>query len=324
MPIYKFYRSLLSSQNQSLYDILCFGLEAQNSSIKLPYGDRIILREVYQAVLYDNPQLFYVNGLNIRRKLFSANVIVNPVYTYDKDSADNYLGKLETTINKIVSYSKGFCDYDKVKLVHDLFCNKIVYNSDNPNAHNIIGVLLEKSAVCDGISKAAKLLFDSLKIKSCIVRGKSFRAGNSDENHAWNKVNIDGFWYNLDITYDIECSKCGYIRYDYFNVTDDEISKESAQSQYNYPQCTSNKESFYYKNNLCINSKEEFQKLLLTALKKCDNQLTVKWTNNHTVITEKQIQLWIEETLSFAPHTTKYELFFNKSTNIFTMVTSIE
>ena len=324
MPVYKFYRSLLSPQNQSIYDILYFELETHNSNIELSCIDKTVIHDVYQAILYDNPLLFYVDGLNIRHKLFSANVIVSPVYRYDKDTADNFIKKLETTINKIVAYSKGFGDCDKVKLAHDLFCNKIVYNADNPNVHNIIGALIEKNAVCDGISKAAKLLFDSLKIKSCIVRGKTLRSGDFNENHAWNKVNIDGNWYNLDITYDIECSKCGYIRYDYFNVADDEISRESTQSQYNYPQCTSNKESFYYKNNLCINSKEEFQRLLLNALKIGNNQLTVKWTNNHTVVTEKQIQMWIEETLSFIPQTTRYELFSNKSTNVFTTAIAIE
>lgn len=319
MP-YQFYRNLLSKEEQKLYDLLYLGFECCEHSIRLPKVDKTTVQHVFKSVLYDNPHIFYVEGLNTRYTIRSTNTVVYPVYKFNVETISSHERAYRSVVNRIVAYSKTFDDYEKVKLVHDLFCRKIRYDINHPNAHSIIGALIDKIVVCDGIARAAKLLFDAMGLKSCVVCGKATQNDVPIEKHAWNKVNINGYWYNLDITFDIECSKCGCIRYDYFNLTDDEILKENTQSQYNYPQCTSNKESFYYKNNLCVNSKETFQRLLLCAFKNGDNQLTAKWTNNHAIITEKQVQLWIEETLSLIPQATRYELFCNKSTNIFTIV----
>ena len=62
------------------------------------------------------------------------------------------------------------------------------------------GAMVERLAVCDGISDAFRLL--------CLVEGipclKATGLGvtsSGTENHAWNKVSIDGHWYVVDATW---------------------------------------------------------------------------------------------------------------------------
>ena len=211
MPIYKFYRNLLSQEEQKLYDILLIGFDCCENSIRLPKVDERTVQRVFEAVLYDNPHIFYVEGLNTQYTILSANTVVYPVYRFNAETISNHKCAYRSVVNRIVAYSKTFDDYEKVKLIHDLFCRKIRYDIHHPNAHTIVGALIDKVAVCEGIAKAAKLLFDDMGINSCVVFGSAKQDNLLVENHAWNKVNINGFWYNLDITFDVECSKCGCI-----------------------------------------------------------------------------------------------------------------
>ncbi len=322
MPVYQFYRGLLSQEEQKLYDILCLGFECSKTSIRIPKVDKYTVQNIFKAILYDNPHIFYVEGLNTRYTIFSTNTVVYPVYKFDAETISSHERAYRSVVNRIVAYSKTFDDYEKVKLVHDLFCRKIRYETNHPNAHSIVGALIDKIAVCDGIARAAKLLFDAMGLESCVVCGKATQNDVPIENHAWNKVNINGDWYNLDITFDIECSKCGCLRYDYFNVPDVEISKEHQQAHYAYPMCNSNKASFYHRNNLCISTKEQFEKVLSGVVASGGNQLMVKWTNEQNQITNEHIQKWVEEILRNFTQGVLYELFYNLSTMVFTTILS--
>ena len=319
---YQFYRNLLSIEEQKLYDLFYLGFECCEHSIRLPKVDKTTIQHVFKSVLYDNPNIFYVEGLNTRYTILSANTVVYPVYKFNAETISRHECAYQSVVNRIVAYSKTFDDYEKVKLVHDLFCRKISYDTNHPDAHSIVGALIDKIAVCDGIARAAKLLFDAMGLKSCVVCGKATQNDVPIENHAWNKVKIDGNWYNLDITYDIECSKCGCIRYDYFNVSDIEISKEHQQAQYAYPVCNSNKASFYHRNNLCISTREQLEKLFSDVIINGGNQLTVKWTNEQNQITNEHIQKLVEEILRNFAQGVQYQLFYNLSTMVFTTILS--
>lgn len=58
--------------------------------------------------------------------------------------------------------------------------------------------------VCEGISKAFKYLCDKVGIKSGIVIGN---VKGEVAAHAWNQICIEGAWYNIDVTFDMNLSK---------------------------------------------------------------------------------------------------------------------
>lgn len=85
-------------------------------------------------------------------------------------------------------------------------------------SHTAYGALLNSKAVCDGYSKAAKLLFNECGIDAGIVTSDSM-------NHAWNYIKMNGYYYFLDITWDDPVPETYISRYSYFNRNSNEMVK---------------------------------------------------------------------------------------------------
>ncbi|MCC8139440.1 MAG: DUF5722 domain-containing protein [Lachnospiraceae bacterium] len=145
------------------------------------------------------------------------------------------LGLKEETVDETgeTSYtSTGCSDYTAVKLIHDYLCDTITYNTTAANhmddtsydyAHTSSVAFLgygdddEKSVVCDGYSKAFKVLCDEMGIDCVLVTGYGVTSADYDMgSHAWNYVQMDGKWYLVDVTWDDPDSEDSEIAYTYF------------------------------------------------------------------------------------------------------------
>ena len=71
----------------------------------------------------------------------------------------------------------------------------------NNTAFDMYGALVDKVAVCDGISEAFRLLCWMENIPCLKVTGIAQNSSGNSENHAWNKVYIDNEWYAVDVTW---------------------------------------------------------------------------------------------------------------------------
>ncbi len=133
----------------------------------------------------------------------------------------------EFVYNKVteysLSYDLGDTAYRKALAFHDKIISVIDYAYDeqgNPQsaawAHNIMGVLEERGAVCEGYAKTFQLLLNYNGVENMFVTG----TGNA-EAHAWNLVRLDnGEWYWCDLTWDDTPSWEWGISYNYFLVND--------------------------------------------------------------------------------------------------------
>lgn len=113
-------------------------------------------------------------------------------------------------------------DYTKVRKAHDLLIRMASYDmaeydaitqgggSLRGDAHSITGFLSNGVIVCDGYAKTFQWMMRCLGVDCFVVYGK----GNND-NHAWNKVRVNGVWYNMDVCWD-DTGSC----YDYFLKSD--------------------------------------------------------------------------------------------------------
>ncbi len=82
-------------------------------------------------------------------------------------------------------------------------------------AHNILGVLLEGSGVCESYSKSFQLLLNYCGIDNVYV------TGYAGEAHAWNLIKLDdGEWYWCDLTWDDDPDEFLGVIYNYFCVND--------------------------------------------------------------------------------------------------------
>lgn len=266
MIVDRYYYAQLNKQEQAVYKAFYNGLMEYKDIIPIPVKGKLTqetFNKVFCAMTRDNPLIYYLNqsACSMAQDLYGHTAIC-PQYFYSKDKIKEYNRKIEKSVNNLavrLGLTEG-TDYEKEKKIHDWMCKNITYDAQGTDmsdpsrviiSHNILGVFAHHRAQCEGIAKAVKVLLNAVDIKCIVV------TGDADENgqrgpHAWNIVNIEGSPYQLDVTWDIG-SSCGRIAYDYFNVTDEIMSKDHKPDS-KLPECKSWTENYFEKNQLVFHS----------------------------------------------------------------------
>lgn len=128
-----------------------------------------------------------------------------------------YRQKIEEGVYDALSWvSNTMTPLQKVQALHDYLVITCVYDSaGSDDIFTCYGALVDKRCVCDGFSKAYRLLLSRIGISAVRVE--------SDEmNHAWNMVQLDGSWYHVDLTWDdnLAADSGSDSYYGYFLVSD--------------------------------------------------------------------------------------------------------
>lgn len=161
------------------------------------------------------------------------------VLVYSANSSNKKVNKvLNSVISKNIKASMS--TVEKVKVIHDYLVLNCEYDYSNYLKNSIPyvsytpeGVLVKKRAVCQGYAETFKLFMDSLNIPCKLVTGTANGGG-----HAWNIVRIDGKWYQIDVTWDDPVpDEKNRVLYEYFLITDSEMSKNHSWSKSSYPKC---------------------------------------------------------------------------------------
>ena len=192
---------------------------------------------------------------------------------------------LDVALNIITSkISEDLSDYEKELIVHDYIIMNCAYDSVNYNKNTIpdtsrtsYGVLVLGVAVCDGYSRAFKLLMDMLDIECDIVTGWA-----DGERHAWNRVKLDGDYYLVDVTWNdptLEGNSNVEAHYNFFNLSDEAMNASHTPSEPQIKVANSTKYNYFYYNNLVVSSKNDFLKILQEALDKNENYVYVLYEN---------------------------------------------
>ena len=141
------------------------------------------------------------------------------------DEYNQKMDEIDSIVNELVdSVEKESSIVNKYRLIHDwivenveydfYFCDvldKTIFEQTeeeneyylNSNANNIYGAIVEKKAVCSGISDAFKYICNKCDLEAMSVEG------TATEGHAWNVVSIYGTYFLIDCTWDIE-TESGY------------------------------------------------------------------------------------------------------------------
>ncbi len=186
-----------------------------------------------KALSFDYPELFWVDLSNIKvqigkmsysRNFFTRNYnikvqsikltgYVKEEYG-DIETAKKYSQLLENSVNDFEV--KGSNRYQKLKYIHDYIANAVTYDMSAPFHDTAVGLFCEPYAiVCEGYSKAFKLICDKEGIPCIVV------PGNIDiekkTGHMWNYVIMeDGEWYGIDCTWDDTNSADSPVKHSYF------------------------------------------------------------------------------------------------------------
>ena len=119
----------------------------------------------------------------------------------------------------------GMSDIDKIVAVHD----HLVLNYEYDYSYSYYSAddfFTYKKGVCNAYALAFKRVMDSISIPCITVVG--YVNPDAPIKHAWNMVKINGSWYHIDVTWDEKPrpDTYGYIRHDYFLLSDAVISDD--------------------------------------------------------------------------------------------------
>lgn len=163
-------------------------------------------------------------------------VYYTPNYTLSKQKhleASNKAKAIAASISK-----NNSSNLDKVFAVNEYLTKNISYDlSYRDNAYTMYGALIERSAVCQGYALSAYMILKELGFDVRYVIGVSM-----GEGHSWNKVKIDGVWYNLDVTWnDPIPNEPNQTAFNYFLVSDKVLAKDHTWNTKKYPASTNSK-----------------------------------------------------------------------------------
>lgn len=260
-----YYFEQLSGPEKNLY-VECYQILAvQAEEILISTTDAEVLPRVYQCVINDHPEFFYLNGYTYTQ--YTRNEEVQYItfsgrYIYDAAEVARRQKVIDAEVEKRVGALTGYDEYETVKLVYEDLILSTDYSMDSADNQNICSVFLDKRSVCNGYAKAAQYLLNDLGISCIIVNGTT-----NGDSHAWNIVEVDGAYYHMDTTWgdpsyysSTESEKEGApdIDYSYLCVTDAEIRKNhSVDPEFALPACTSTKDNYFVREGLYLNGYEE-------------------------------------------------------------------
>lgn len=146
-------------------------------------------------------------------------------------------------------------DYEKEVFFHDYLVLNLEYNGEDPSnsGQTPYCALILQKCVCAGYASTFQLLLNMSGIDAMYVVG----TGNG-EAHAWNKVELDGKWYNVDVTWDDPIpDRPGEVRYTYLNVTDEYLGQNHSWNKKGLPECTSTKDNYILKTSKVCKTQSE-------------------------------------------------------------------
>lgn len=189
--------------------------------------------------------------LSFDGNLFNINCLkqiksLKQVHAYGLDDLNKIFqvcDKADKIIKEIIK--PGMSELEKEKAIHDYIVLNAKYDYDNylkntmpDDDHTLYGILINGIGVCDGYAEATQLLLNMVGIKCIVIQGQSNNNNEGWRNHAWNIVQINGEYYQLDTTWDDSLDKAeGCVRYNYFNASDKELSKDHKWDVNYYPKC---------------------------------------------------------------------------------------
>lgn len=244
---------------------------------------------IFQAVLLDHPEYFYVTGYQYTRytradKLVRVEFL--PTYSVSYETAVARKAEIEAAAAAILAQAPMTgSDYDKVKFVYEYVIRNTEYNLNAPENQNIYSVLCGGESVCQGYAKTVQLLLNRMGVECTLVLGYV----DGGEGHAWNLVKIDGEYYYVDATWGDASyySSTGEeipmdfmdVSYDYLCVTTKEMSKtHTVSDKIAMPICNATAANYYVRNGAYFTQYDtaQLQSLIDSAILNGDAFITVK------------------------------------------------
>jgi hypothetical protein len=225
---FRFHYSQLNAAQREVYNTIFAQLPYFPESIEVSGIDAEGMKEVFSALVLDQPMLFHISSTHYRiRSLPNGNVVAFvPEYRLSREEYAQRVNAV-TARAQSIPLPYGGSDFDIQLALHDFVLRHCSYADDLEDSEiaTVYGALIEGRASCVGYAKAMLLLLELNGIDAYIVTGYATNASFSGP-HAWNKVRIGGNWYYMDATWNDPVMEGGreIISRAFFNLTAAELA----------------------------------------------------------------------------------------------------
>lgn len=287
----KYWYNKLSGNEKKIYRTIYAKILDFPQKISIPkvQGDEI--SNVFQALSYDNPELFFL-GYSSSVETSQIGSYFIPQYIMSKELYNSYMAQVNSVLGDIMSKTTGMSEYEKELYVHDYLVSTCEYNdSQSDTKTTIYGALVSKRANCEGYARSTQFLLGNMGIGCRVIIGDAANAQGATEGHMWNIVTIDNKEYNLDVTWDDY--KINNIPDDntslshmYMNITTSEIelTHKSSYAQ-DYANCIYDDANFYKMSGLYFNSynnetKNRITEEIVKQVNRGGHNIEIKFSDN--------------------------------------------
>lgn len=276
-----YYYDNLSPDEKDAYLALYYGFIEYDESIRMEIQEKD-MKEVFTAVLYDNPDIFWVD-FKYEYMVYSDSVAFSPQYRLTESEIKTMQDSVNDKIDEIMAeVDKLDSEYEKELFIHDYIVENTEYDLSTLNnlGDTVYSVLVSGKSICEGYSRAAQVLLDKAGISNYLVIGDTESDGEI-LSHMWNVVTLNGENYHLDVTWDDLNDDFDTV-YFYFNVTDEYISRDHTNIKPSNNNCNSTLENYFVKENAMVYTYKGYSYLVqqsVDALLK-DNSVELYFAND--------------------------------------------
>ena len=285
----RYYYNLLSPDEKRIYDAFYDGVRKLMPEITIPNRSytRDSSNHVFQAILSDNPDIFYLSPRNCKTRMSASEYTIIPEYLYSREQINEVTSQISRKSSEIISRICSIAGRDDVKREKELYryfqqnykYDEASKGSENPAvvriAYTMVGPILYNRAVCDGFSKAYMFLLDAMDIRCIYVAGAGRKDGYINPNHAWNIVWHHGRTYHSDVTWDIPLQYDGTDVFEHLDLSDEAISLNHTGFS-RVPKCSYKDLEYFGNTGAIVGSQKEIEQLLIDAVRRRKNLVEFK------------------------------------------------
>ncbi len=282
---YRYSYNELNQNERNIYNIIMQSIYTMPERIEVPPLEDGDLLKIFEAISYDNPDLFCM-GLTSTLQREGQKIYFVPDYIMSYDEYSMKLSSAKNIANTIAQQAMAYStQYEQELYVHDYIINHCTYNSNtqNTNVNNMYGCLVEGYASCEGYSRAFQYILSQLNIDNRLVTGEASDDGITYIGHMWNFVVIDGKGYFVDVTWDDPSSENSVLQHTYFNVTTEQILLRHANIKQPIPFCNDTEANFFYKEGAVLSKtnanalKDSLETIILKSKYRGYNSAEIKF-----------------------------------------------
>lgn len=174
------------------------------------------VKTAFEAVYNDHPELFWLEtGYSCKYLPNGTCVEITMKYNQTASYLDEAKQQFDKRTQELVEEaSKLGSDQEKELFVHDRLLEKVEYSEKAKMNQSAYSALVNGESVCAGYSRAMQHVMMQLGIP-CY-----YCTGYAGESHAWNIIELDNNYYNVDLTW----ADLNPVNYDFYNKSDEEYA----------------------------------------------------------------------------------------------------